>query len=365
MADNVEDIHPKARSCLTRLDLSLYPGVVESIGAGKTHTIQQIQEIMKDKMLPMCSVLTVGFMEGTEHQKNFVKETVMTKLQPLVNIEFVFLSYNKDPSTAIIRITFDEAGGVWSMLGTDMYGVPPSQPTMNLGWLGRDNGGTVILHEFGHALCVVHEHSHQDKPFKWNKEAVYKTFTGPPNNWDRKKIEQNIFDTVNTDQFIDSTYSPNSIMGYLFSCDLLLGKPKGMNCGSGIPVNHINEMDKKTWRTLYPPNIDRKLCGQGLKGTGGLNGNEKLSRVVVKKDRGFDGVQVKRKESLAGASVGSALIDGVDDDKKLGWKDITAIVLGILAMLLLIAVVVVLLLRHNKKKKTGNTSLMSKTTSLE
>ena len=64
----------------------------------------------------------------------------------------------------MLRITFDSGAGNWSFLGTLAQNVPPAQATMNLGWVldspdPQPFEKGLILHEFGHALGLTHEHS--------------------------------------------------------------------------------------------------------------------------------------------------------------------------------------------------------------
>ena len=64
----------------------------------------------------------------------------------------------------MIRITFDPTLGNWSYVGALTSSVSPSAATMNLGWVLDSTTDQpfekgVILHEFGHALGLTHEHS--------------------------------------------------------------------------------------------------------------------------------------------------------------------------------------------------------------
>jgi hypothetical protein len=50
-----------------------------------------------------------------------------------------------------------------------------------------------VLHEFGHALGLVHEHQHPAGGIQWNRPQVLRDLSGPPNNWPLDVIEQNVF----------------------------------------------------------------------------------------------------------------------------------------------------------------------------
>jgi serralysin len=120
---------------------------------------------------------------------------------------------------AEIRIAFTQGAGSWSTIGTDAMSVTrQAEPTMNYGWLtpGSDDQAIaeVVLHEFGHAVGLAHEHQNPVGGIKWNKEAVYRDLSGPPNNWSREKIDHNMFDRYNEDIAIYSTFDPKSIMLY-------------------------------------------------------------------------------------------------------------------------------------------------------
>lgn len=107
-----------------------------------------------------------------------------------------------------IRIGFDPNDGAWSYIGTDCSG---KWKTMNLGFIDQ---GTV-LHEFGHALGLIHEHqSPANGGFNWDKEEVINSLSGPPNNWDLDTIEHNMFAKYDKDQLLMTEYDSKSIMHY-------------------------------------------------------------------------------------------------------------------------------------------------------
>lgn len=107
-----------------------------------------------------------------------------------------------------IRVGFDPTDGAWSYIGTDCT---RKLKTMNLGFIDQ---GTV-LHEFGHALGLIHEHqSPASGGFNWNEEEVIKDLSGPPNYWDMETIEHNMFAKYEEDQLLMTEYDSKSIMHY-------------------------------------------------------------------------------------------------------------------------------------------------------
>ena len=177
---------------------------------------------------------------------------VQRRLQPFVhqwsdfaNIKFVF---GADPD-AEIRVAFADDGS-WSCIGTDALTVPASQPTMNYGWLtpGTDDAeySRVVIHEFGHALGCIHEHSSPAAGIPWDKEAVYRYYQGPPNNWSRADVDFNLFQrySQNITQFTE--FDRESIMLYPIPNDLTIGDFEvGWN-------TVLSPRDKEFIGTIYP-----------------------------------------------------------------------------------------------------------------
>jgi Astacin (Peptidase family M12A)/Bacterial pre-peptidase C-terminal domain len=153
------------------------------------------------------STLRIRFMQGTEAQKDMVRD-IAPEWTRHANLDFEFT----DDPRAEIRVTFDPNDGAWSYVGTDNSGIPLHAATLNLGW----QDASVILHEFGHMIGLAHEHQNPDGGIIWNEAQVIADLSGPPNFWDEPTIRHNVLDKYSADQVHGTTFDPKSIMLYAF-----------------------------------------------------------------------------------------------------------------------------------------------------
>lgn len=159
--------------------------------------------------------ITIAFLDGDPRQQERVRQYALEWTKP--GMARLTLSFTKDPSAALIRISFKYEGS-WSTIGTSCKRVPAGEATMNYGWLtptsDEDEARRVVLHEFGHALGLIHEHQNPTGGIPWNKEAVYRELSGPPNNWTREEIDHNLFEPYSRQETNYTRTDPLSIMMY-------------------------------------------------------------------------------------------------------------------------------------------------------
>lgn len=158
--------------------------------------------------------ITIAFLDGAPDIQARVREAAKGWIQP----GRARLTFDFTPDrNAMIRISFRFSGS-WSTIGTSCRHVARGEPTMNYGWLTPESADEevrrVVLHEFGHALGLIHEHQNPSGGIPWNKEAVYRDLSGPPNNWSREEIDHNLFEPYSTSETNFTRTDRHSIMMY-------------------------------------------------------------------------------------------------------------------------------------------------------
>lgn len=156
--------------------------------------------------------LRVRFMDGDPAVQARV-EQLAHQWSNFANIKFQFGT----AADAEIRISF-QLRGSWSYLGTDALTIARNRPTMNFGWLTPASSDTefarVVLHEFGHALGLIHEHQNPTGNIPWDKDKVYAYYMGPPNNWTKADVDRNLFQKYSASETQFSQFDAQSIMLY-------------------------------------------------------------------------------------------------------------------------------------------------------
>jgi hypothetical protein len=160
--------------------------------------------------------LTVAFNGGSEPLYRLIEESARDWTSIGGQLKFSFTDtagkYRvwspKDKTvSADIRIGFDQRG-YWSLLGVLAQNVGPGDPTMNFGgfptdlhryfdgknaaeWKTSYERGTV-LHEFGHALGLSHEHFNPKCQQDLKIEEAVASLMAPPNGWSYDQARFNI-----------------------------------------------------------------------------------------------------------------------------------------------------------------------------
>ncbi|KAG5649820.1 hypothetical protein H0H81_001882 [Sphagnurus paluster] len=202
----------------------------------------------KDKLWENETDITYSFFGGTENQKAAV-ESVAKEWTYYANL--AFLAADDNAEDAMIRIGFNASEGSWSAVGKGAECIPKDRITMNLGWIADSptvsaNDRGTILHQWGHALGLIHEHYAQVDTLTLKPSEVYsyyRTTQGLSIELIKSQI-LDVYNTQNTSNF--SQLDTKSIMTYFMPASMSL---------QGIPVNVNNELsdaDKAYMVINYP-----------------------------------------------------------------------------------------------------------------
>lgn len=189
-------------------------------------------------------IIQVGFLDGDPGVQKQVRKTA-EQWMDFANLKLRF----GDVDDADIRISFKERGS-WSYLGTVCRRIRKPEATMNYGWLTPDSSedevNRVVLHEFGHAFGCIHEHQNPAGGIKWNKPVVYAYYGGPPNNWSKEQVDNNLFALYAEEVTVHTEFDRESIMLYPIDKRFTLdGLEVGLN-------TDLSERDKEFIAETYP-----------------------------------------------------------------------------------------------------------------
>ena len=161
------------------------------------------------------------------------------------NIVFSFIG----AGDADIRVRYDVDNRSWSRIGTDALVIPGHEETMHFGWLkpGTPEAefSRVILHEFGHALGMIHEHSQPNANIQWDKPVVYRYYD-QHFGWTKEDVDFNWFAKYSAEGTQFTAYDRASIMHYFIPKQFTIDQQE-------IPHNTtLSAMDRTFIATVYP-----------------------------------------------------------------------------------------------------------------
>ena len=185
--------------------------------------------------------LKVAFLNppSDTHREAAIKAIMLWQPSINLNLEFV------NGSEGDIRITM-EAPLNYSAIGTDATLRGPGENTMNIGtapdhpWFEA-----AVLHEFGHALGMEHEHQHPKANIPWNKPAVYEHYW-TAFQWSKEEVDHNLFRLLETATARTTAYDPTSIMHYPIPNELTIGD------WAVYKNTTISQNDRRLMRKAYP-----------------------------------------------------------------------------------------------------------------
>lgn len=178
-----------------------------------------LEGLVADKywVWPNASKLHVHFLDGSPAARAAVAQ-IAAEWSEFANIDFVFHLEDAAPAQVDIAITFDDPACNSSMGPGSRQAVQWGGPSMRLchidGMLGSDFFRRAVLHEFGHALGMHHEHQSPKAAFSWDKPAVYAYYAQI--GWDQAFVDQWVFSKVAEDSVRATAWDPDSVMHYEF-----------------------------------------------------------------------------------------------------------------------------------------------------
>lgn len=195
--------------------------------------------------------LNVVFLDGHPTIQSLVK-THVRDWEAAANLKFNFLSRDRFVD-AHIRITMPATRIFQSYIGTGAVLIDRRLPSMTLGFtddvLSNPNEvKRLVLHEFGHALGLIHEHQNPRGGLTFKVPEVYDYFWRH-HRWDQRTVREQVIQPTRIELLHNATeFDPKSIMLYAFPASIIAEGPV-----TATQLNYeLSESDRRYIASLYP-----------------------------------------------------------------------------------------------------------------
>jgi len=179
--------------------------------------------LLRQFLWPPGSRLGISFLDGTVKQRHRVMTYAPTWFK-YSGVPFAFLP----TPDGDIRISFAAGSLSYSAIGQQAATMPVGQATMTLAQLADDLSEAaargLILHEFGHALGLVHEHQNPANGIPWNRPAAMRYFGGKPYYLSPDEIDAQILTAYDETVTNHTAFDGSSIMVYPIPAAITDGK---------------------------------------------------------------------------------------------------------------------------------------------
>lgn len=220
--------------------------------------------------------IKVKFLSGSPRLQTLIT-SYAKEWEKVANIKFNFVS----SGDADIRIWLGSGNGHNSYIGTVCKQIDPYEQTMNLDTADFGNSlpfmRSTTLHEFGHALGLLHEHSSPISGIQWDKTFLYKEYEKI--GWSKDDVDYQVLYTYNKSYTNGTKYDNKSIMHYPIM-------PGETSNGYVIDWNlNLSAGDIALIKALYPAKGKRinEVVRVNMKNFNGirLEGNEKKNGISL------------------------------------------------------------------------------------
>ena len=133
---------------------------------------------------------------------------------PFLNLKFQI----GHTGASVIRIRIEPSDKPKANITGQTTGIGTTTPIVNVYKFSQG----VLLHEFGHAMGMYHEHQNPspNNPLKWNEAAAYDLYVNKQ-GWTKEQVKAQILNREDKTKTLYTAWDPNSIMNYSIPNSLL------------------------------------------------------------------------------------------------------------------------------------------------